>query len=195
MSERRSLALAFCTGQSRPGRTALSPAQASFLEALPLAGVERIPVNFPYHADPAPHLEAPLLRASVANGLQYLRSRSPGFRERYRPALEAVFEDYAQIVLLAGSCGLELLRNLELSPAFRRRCHVFAYGPVARGRIECASLCLVQGGADLLSRWYFREVDHRIPGGHLAYLEQPETRVHLLDFCRRVLPSPHVCPG
>lgn len=193
MSERPRIALAFLTGQSTPGRTALSPAQTAFLDALDLPGVEPLRVNFPYHPDPAPHAEAPLLRASLANGRQYLHSRTAEFRERHREAFMAVFAPFAQVVFLAGSCGLELLRNLELPTAFRQRCHVFAYGPVARGRIDCARLCLVQGSLDLFSRAWFPRVDHHLPGGHLGYLAQPEMRTLFRAFCQPLLHPAQPC--
>lgn len=194
MSERPRIAIAFLTGQSTPGRTALSPAQAAFLAALPLPGVEMLRVNFPYQPDPAPHVEAPLLRASLANARQYLHSRTAEFRARHREEVESAFAPFEQIILLAGSCGLELLRNLDLAPVFRLRCHVFAYGPVARGRVECARLCLVQGRADFFSRAWFPRVEHRLPGGHLGYLAQPTMRSLFLDFCQPVLHSSLPCP-
>jgi hypothetical protein len=171
--------IAFLTGQSDPQGCALSPLQQRFIDALaaPLA-VDR---NFPYTAATPPFRRIPLWRASVANAHQYLDSRRLAFRRRHRPAVEALLARRERSLLLAGSCGLEFLVNLQLPRDLLDRLAVFAYGPVARRRPDCDCL-LLQGYRDRLSRWYFPRVDLRVDSGHMDYLAQAEVLQHCRDY-------------
>ena len=176
------LQVAFLTGQSDPGRCALSPLQSAFLDALPVPEAARVRLNFPYVAGPA-HREVALLRASWNNVRQYLASRRPEFGARHRPAVLALLERAERTLLLAGSCGLELLANLDLPAATLGRVDVVAYGPVGRHQPACSSL-LVQGRRDWVSRvWYRGPVDARIDCDHLGYLETRELR----ELCHAVV--------
>ena len=174
MNDRPALRVAFITGQSDPRRWTLSPAQAGFLRRLRLAEGVGYPLNFPYLPGSPPHAPTPLWRASYANACIYWRSRTPAFRARYRPATIAMLEQAHHTVLLAGSCGIELLNNLQLPDDVLARVRVFAYGPVARCRPPCRSL-LVQGRDDRLSRYYFPSVDRIVEARHLDYLDDPAT--------------------
>ena len=168
--------IAFLTGQSRPPSTALSPAQAEFLAALPAPVESKATRNFPYPVhDPAgsPFAAAPLLMASLRNTWQYAASRCSPFAAHHRPMVEEFLARADRTLLLVGSCGLELLNNLALPADTLRRVTIFAYGPVARWRPDCACL-LVQGRRDWLSRQYFRTVDARVNAGHMDYLASPE---------------------
>lgn len=171
--------VAFLTGQSDPQGCALSPLQRRFIDALaaPLA-VDR---NFPYATDTPPFRKMPLWRASVANAQQYLGSRGVAFRRRHRPAVDALLARRERTLLLAGSCGLELLVNLHLPRDLLDRLAVFAYGPVARGRPDCDCL-LLQGRRDRLSRWYFPQVDVHVAAGHMDYLAQASVLQHCRDY-------------
>lgn len=171
--------VAFLTGQSDPRRCALSPLQQRFIDALaaPLA----VPHNFPYDAATPAFRTTPLWRASVANARQYLGSRGLAFRRRHRPAVEALLARRERSLLLAGSCGLELLVNLQLPRDLLDRLAVFAYGPVARRRPDCDCL-LLQGHDDRLSRWYFPHVDVRVSAGHMDYLAQASVLQHCRDY-------------
>ena len=123
---RTRLQLAFLTGQSDPARCALSPQQRAFGQALLAPGRVLHPCNFPYDAATPDHQPAALLAASWHNTRHYLRSRRPGFAAAHGPALAQLLQAAPHTLLLAGSCGLELLANLELPPALAQRCSVLA---------------------------------------------------------------------
>lgn len=178
---------AFLTGHSVPGCTGLSRVQRDFQLRSGLPPARWLPHNFPYHASAPYPEETPLLAASWSNVRHYLRSRRPQFAREFAPPVEAAFAPFERIVILAGSCGLELLHNLQLPAALRARLHVFAYGPVSRRVPETASHCLVQGHADWLSRWFHRRVDHRIAAAHMGYLEAPETLPLFRKYLREVV--------
>lgn len=180
MSESR-VSVAFLTGRSDPGSNALSPAQRGFMERSPVPAGQWLDRNFPY-AECGAWRETPLLRASVNNSLEYLLSRRERFRQRYRTSFMETFAGDAPVILLTGSCGLELLVNLRLPCEFLERLHVFAYGPVSRSTPDCATLQLVQGNQDMISRWWHSWVDHRIACGHMDYLDSPEMMALFSEF-------------
>lgn len=166
------LQVAFLTGQSDPGCCALSPVQQDFLQRLRRPGRRLLALNFPYREDSPPHAPVPLLWASWRNAALYLRSRRPSFAEQYRGPVTALLARAPHTVLLAGSCGLELLANLQLPPAWLARVSVFAYGPVARSAPACRLLS-VRGQGDWISRGLYRgRVDAQVRAGHMDYLQQ-----------------------
>ena len=174
--------VAFLTGQSDATRCALSPVQRAFLEALPLPSSAKLPLNFPYHTDSEAWRNVSLLTASINNARQYRASRQPDFAERHAPRVLRELSRAPRTLILAGSAGLELLANLRLPREALDRVQVFAYGPVARHVPDCACV-LVQGRRDWVSRWWFRDVDHRVDCTHLDYLESPE----VLALCVQTL--------
>lgn len=181
------LQLAFLTGQSDPRCCALSPAQQAFGDALVAPGRWLHPQNFPYRPGSPPHRAVPLLRASWHNGAQYLLSRRAAFAKQHRDGVVALLHNAPHTVLFAGSCGLELLANLELPDASLARVSVFAYGPVARQAPAVARLHALVGRQDLIARLGWRGTAMRVQGGHLDYLRQPE----VLDEARRFVDSVH----
>lgn len=173
---------AFITGHSVQGCTGLSQEQRHFQQRSGIPAAQWLPHNFPYHATfPFPE-PFNLLRASINNVQHYLRSRLPSFAAAHRDAVTAVLQPYHTILLLAGSCGLELFNNLQLPASLRQRIHVFAYGPVSRQRPQVASYLMVQGTHDWLSRHFHRQVHHRYPCPHMGYLQAPETLQHLRTY-------------
>ncbi len=170
---RTRLQLAFLTGQSDPARCALSPQQRAFGQALLEPGRVLHPCNFPYDAATPDHQPAALLAASWHNTRHYLRSRRPGFAAAHGPALAQLLQAAPHTLLLAGSCGLELLANLELPPALAQRCSVLAYGPVARRAPQVAQLQVLVGRQDWVSRLGWRGARQWIDSGHMDYLQQP----------------------
>lgn len=178
---------AFLTGQSNPAVNALSEGQRSFLDRTLESGHERLMRNFPYTDLPTFEGQVPLWRASMNNSRQYLASRREAFASRYRPAVFSAFEGYQRVILLAGSCGLELLVNLRLPEEFLKRLHVFAYGPVSRRLPDCEKLWLVQGDKDPISRWWHSDPHHRIPCHHMNYLECREMEDLFRGFHRSSL--------
>ncbi|UXI67119.1 hypothetical protein [Tahibacter amnicola] len=176
------LQVAFLTGQSDPACCALSPSQSAFLDALPVPEHARVRRNFPYFEHGGEYRPVGLARAALNNLMQYRRARTADFAIRYRNTAVALLERARCTVLLAGSCGLELLNGLRLPPVLLRRVRVFAYGPVARQLPSC-EVCLVQGDSDRLSRWYFANAHHIVACHHMNYLEQES----VLNLCRQQL--------
>jgi len=119
----------------------------------------------------------------------YLGSRTATFREKHRAEVVARFAGMNAVILLAGSCGLELLNNLNLPAETRGRLHVFAYGPVSRRRPDVASCFLVQGDLDVISRAFHCEVDARSLCAHMGYLATAETLRLFEAFYRSILQS------
>lgn len=175
------LQIAFMTGRSQPGCTALSPDQRAFLDALGAEG-RGLTVNFPWSGEDQPWRATPLLTASVNNARDYLLSRQLAFTRQYRPAALNMLDAASQTLLLCGSCGLELFNNLQLPAACLSRVSLFACGPVARRRPSCRHL-LVQGRKDWISRFWFTDVDEYIDCGHMNYFSHPA----LVDICRRFI--------
>jgi hypothetical protein len=180
------LQIAFLTGQSDPSGSALAPPQEAFLDALPTPDHWKVRVNFPYPEATPPHRPTPLPRASWNNSRQVLASRGPAFAESFRPPVLALLARAERTLLLAGSCGLELLANLDLPARALERLHVFAYGAVARRRPAC-DLRQVRGRRDwiakALSRIDLGPADAWVACGHLDYLNDPE----VLALCRAFL--------
>lgn len=176
------LNVAFISGRSRPDNLALSPAQQDFLQRLPSDGVSTVAENFPWIPQSALWRETNLLRASLNNARDYLYSRRTGFAEHYRKQALTLLEGADHMLLLSGSCGLEIFNNLQLPSSVMSRISIFAYGPVARKRPDCHHL-LVQGRQDNISRFWFDRVDEKIECGHMDYLSQPA----LGDLCRRFI--------
>jgi hypothetical protein len=170
------LRVCFLTGRSDRANTALSPAQRDFLAALPLDPEERLDVNFPYRPASGPWRRTPLPIASVRNTRDYFASRRSGFAREHADAVRTVLTATDRTLVLAGSCGLELLANLHLDAGTLARVHVVAYGPVARSRPGAALVETVTGRADALARRSTGVPDHEIDARHLDYLSAPELR-------------------
>lgn len=173
--------IAFLTGQSDPGRCALSPVQRRALDALAADAddIDCVPRNFPWTTDTAPWRPVPLLRASLANGRQYLAARrgalSP-FASHDIVAARDWLQTSPRTLLLVGSCGLSLL-DLLLAPldaGARARLRVVAYGGVAqRWPVDIAGVQL-RGDRDRIARW-FGPADgppaQTLCCGHMDYLD------------------------
>lgn len=180
------LQIAFLCGQSDPARCALSPAQLQFGQALLAAGRRLHPCNFPYDAQTLPFRRVSLLSASWHNSRQYLRSRQPAFARRHAAAVADLLHAAPHTLLLAGSCGLELLANLALPPALAQRCSVLAYGPVARRAPAVAHLQILVGRQDWISRLGWRGARQWVDSGHMDYLQQSNVLVIARDLAARL---------
>jgi len=178
---------AFITGHSVRDCTGLSRAQLSFQKRSIIPQDRWLADNFPYQpTSPFPE-PVPLLSASLNNIAHYFSSRRPEFKERHREAVTTAFSPYDRVILLAGSCGLELLNNLELTPEVSQKLHVFAVGPVSRSIPDVASCSMAQGEYDWISRAFHRRVQQRYPCSHVGYLASPTTLTLFNEFTRRVL--------
>lgn len=173
--------IAFLTGQSDPGRCALSPVQRATLDALaPHAeGIELHPCNYPWDTDTAPWRAVPLLRASVANSRQYLATRRGGARTLQGDAYDAARARLLaapRTLLLVGSCGLALLDALvaPFDAGQRTRLRAVSYGGVAPRWPAGIDGAQLRGRRDRIAAWLGpgdgpspRTVDH----GHMDYLD------------------------
>ena len=168
------LRIAFLTGRSDPARCGLSAQQQAFLDALAGPGRSTVECNFPYAAPRSGHVPVALPLAACRNAGDYIGSRRAAFARRHRALVMGALDGPGGTVVLAGSCGLELLANLQLPADLRARLHVFAYGPVARRAPEVARLLCVQGRTDWISRLGWRGPVQRVDAGHMDYLRQPE---------------------
>lgn len=175
--------VAWLTGQSAYGSVHLSPAQAALLQAVSSPTWVGLAANFPYNrvALKAGYLPAPLLAASVRNGAQFVAALgSPAFgracARHLQPLLDATT---SRLVLLCGSCGLQLfyaaLPGLRVPAGLQIQ--LVGLGPVClrpQAHPQVA-VTVVQGRRDWLSRCLCRLPGHyRVPGGHLDYATLPQ---------------------
>lgn len=165
--------LSFATGQSDPRGHRLSPQQNAFLDLMPAPEENKLRRNFPWREESPPWRDTPLVPASFYNFRQYCLAQGDAFPKQHRPDLEAWLARAEHHLVFAGSCGLELLRRLEPSPAMWRRIHVFAFGPVVH-RLPPCRVFTVQGKKDWISQLYLGRPDARVASNHLDYLEDPE---------------------
>ncbi|PPT96782.1 hypothetical protein XaraCFBP7407_08080 [Xanthomonas arboricola pv. arracaciae] len=182
-----SLQIAFLTGQSDPESCALSMQQQHFLQQLQGPGRRLIDCNYPYRSASPPHQHMPLWRASVSNAHQYLAARAARVADADRTRVVALLEQAPTTVLLAGSCGLQLLTALRLPQVLRTRLAVFAYGPVCNAPATFGQLRVVQGNGDWISRALFAGAPDLTPAcGHLHYLRDAAVLAECQAFIAQV---------
>ncbi|CAD7715794.1 hypothetical protein LMG31884_18200 [Xanthomonas hydrangeae] len=181
------LQVAFLTGQSDPQRCALSIEQQHFLQQLQGPGRQLIDCNYPYRPDRAAHRRTPLWRASLSNARQYLAARVARIVDADRMLVMALLEQAPMTVVLAGSCGLQLLTALQLPQALRTRLAVFAYGPVCNAPASFAQLRVLQGQRDWISRALFGAAVDLAPAcGHMDYLRNAAVLADCQAFIARL---------
>lgn len=185
---------AFITGHSVRGCTGLSAEQLTFQNRSAVPAERWLKHNFPFHETAPFPTSIGLLRASFNNFRHFVDSRRQDFSSSHCAQLTKLFSSHEAVILLAGSCGVQLLHGLDLPVDILRRIHVFAYGPVSLARPQTASLCVVQGKNDFISRCFFREADHRINCSHMGYLLARETLDLFNSFYRRVLNDAGLAP-
>ena len=173
--------IAFLTGQSDPGRCALSPAQRRMLDQLAEAApdLDCAPHNFPWPAETPPWRAVPLLRASLANGRQWRAARRGSLSPFGADAIamaQSRLRDAPRTLLLAGSCGLSLLDALvaAFDNAERARVRVVAYGAVAPRWPQGIDGTALRGDRDRIARWFGPDdgpAPQSLACGHLDYLD------------------------
>ncbi|PPT44553.1 hypothetical protein XarbCFBP8132_00660 [Xanthomonas arboricola] len=182
-----SLQIAFLTGQSDPESCALSMQQQHFLQQLQGPGRRLIDCNYPYRSASPTYRHMPLWRASVSNARQYLAARAARVADADRTRVVALLEQAPTTVLLAGSCGLQLLTALRLPQVLRTRLAVFAYGPVCNAPATFGQLCVIQGSGDWISRALFAGAPDLMPAcGHLHYLRDAAVLAECQAFIAQV---------
>lgn len=182
MNNKISYQVAFITGQSNPNSWRLSPTQAIFLSSLGISDEAIVHLNFPYVHATQEYRAISLPMASMNNILMYINSRSSKFKARYLNDFKNLIERAQHTIFLAGSCGLELLANMQLGADELMNISVFAYGPVARSIPGCSTF-IVQGRSDWLSRYFFSKADHLVDCSHMNYLNDP----NVLSLCRKFI--------
>lgn len=189
--------IAFITGQSDPGRCALSPVQRATLDAFiaHADGIDPVELNFPWHDDSAPWRPVPLLRASLANGRQYLAARR-GTLHALSPAqcdaARARLLQAPRTLLLAGSCGLALLDALcaPFDATQRARLRIVAYGAVGPRWPRGIDGLQLRGDRDRIAV-RFGPGDGPPPRalacGHMDYLDSDAARAVVIGAAREQL--------
>jgi hypothetical protein len=187
---------AWLTGQSSYRHSQLSAGQLDLLNSLTAVGYEAVCGGFPFNggAMTVPYRHEPLAAASVRNCAQYLAARvDRRFGAELARHLQPLFDRTGRrLVLLCGSCGLELLAAalplLRLRP--RLEVLVLALGPV--GRLPAGGsrfrLHVIRAEGDWISRLGCRRApDLRVPGGHLGYLRKCAVRAEVLRVAEAFL--------
>lgn len=181
---------AWLTGQSSYRHSQLSPGQLDLLDAVAAEGFAAVRGGFPFNAGAlgVPYHPEPLAAASARNAAQYLAARlDRRFRSELARHLQPLFDRTSRrLVLLCGSCGLELLAAAQPQLRVPAELQVLsvALGPVGR-RLPIADprirLHVIQGTGDWISRLGCRRrPDLRVRAGHMNYPYQPEVRAEVV---------------
>lgn len=165
--------VAIVTGRSDPRRTGLSSDQRSFLASVTPSGAEAFGVGYPWQDGAEPEGDVPLALAAWRNAGQWAAARTDGeFRSHARGRVDALRGASGALVVVTGSCGLDILAAGWSGRPGPSSTLVIALGPVRRDapRLDGAQVRTVQGTRDRLSRLVHRgTVDERVPCGHLGY--------------------------
>lgn len=186
--------VAFLTGQSDPGRGALSPVQRATLDALAERNddIHFDPHQFPWDSVASEWRPIPLLRASLANGRQYLGARRGvlhGMSAAQCGAARERLSSAPRTLLLVGSCGLALLDALiaPFDDAGRARLRVVAYGAVAPRWPHGVDGAQLRGNRDRIAAW-LGPADGPEPqpvdAGHMDYLDAAGARDAVIAAAR-----------
>lgn len=189
--------VAFLTGQSDPGRGALSPVQRNALQAL-ADGNDDLhfdPHQFPWHSAAGAWRPVPLLRASIANGRQYLGARRGllhGVSMTQRDSAREHLLHAPRTLLLVGSCGLALFDALiaAFDDNDRARLRVVAYGAVAPRWPRSIDGTQLRGDRDRIAAWLGPgdgPPPQRIAAGHMDYLDGDPARNPVISAARAQL--------
>ena len=185
-------AVAWLTGQSSYQHSSLSPGQLGLLDAVAAEGFSPVRAGFPFNTGAlgVEYSPEPLVAASVRNAAQYLAARfDRRFQEELARHLQPLFDRTGRrLVLLCGSCGLELLAAARPRLVVPESLQVLAValGPVGR-RWPAGSpfrLHVIQGSQDWISRLGYRgQADLRLRSGHMSYHSEPEVRAEVARLC------------
>jgi hypothetical protein len=185
---------AWLSGQSSYRHSQLSPGQLDLLDALAGLGCATVRCGLPFNAaaQALPYSAEPLAAASARNAAQFLAAR---LDHRFQAELARHLQPLAdrtsrRLVLLCGSCGMELLAAAlpRLRLPWELRILAIALGPVGRRPAGQLQLHVIQGSGDWISRLGYRgPADLRVPGGHMAYLDRADVRGEVLRVAKEFL--------
>ncbi|MEZ6015035.1 MAG: hypothetical protein R3F49_07980 [Planctomycetota bacterium] len=169
--EHAPLRVVWISGASDPRACGLSDAQAALLRAC--AADDSVATNFPFVAG-RPAREVPLWIASLSNLVQFLSASTPLFRWAAARHWRALCASSERVLVIAGSCGAQLLRALERATPPGVEVRAIALGPVAWRAPACLEVALV-GERDRIARPFVRAGGGArvvsVPGvGHMDYL-------------------------
>lgn len=178
--------VAIVTGLSDSASCQLSEQQLSLLQSLrdcSYTGSPHLPHpetivtrNFPFVPTTAERHSISLIRASMSNGLQYLRTRSESYQRASTPHWESLLQSTERLFLITGSCGLQLIGSWPGVTRYKDRIQVLALGPAGYPN-SSLSVTLLQGSRDWVSRCWFRHTDIMVKDvGHLDYWKHPQVR-------------------
>lgn len=184
------------SGLSNPLSCELTPAQASLIALPELPSESVVTRNFPFcdqidaddsilssYARKKPH-QASLIRASYSNGLQFIRTWSAEYHRNAIPHWNALLHSVDHLLVISGSCGIQLLTSCKQLQGTFNKVHLLALGPVGLLRPTFPTV-LLQGNRDWLSRAFFRSPDTIVHGvGHMDYWEHPQVREIAIQWLR-----------
>lgn len=172
--------VAIITGLSDPRHCQLSIPQRQLLESLQLPEEWIVWRNFPFVETSAAPQPIPLLRASLANGSQFLFSRWRAYRRAAQPHWQALLDSTDDLYLITGSCGLQLAHFGLVDSKLTANVKIIALGPVALTSVSLAKVPVpvvtLRGDRDYLSKFFYRNVDHTIAkASHMDYWYNTDT--------------------
>lgn len=166
--------VALVTGLSDAGSCELSRDQRSLMDSLELPDEWKVWRNFPF-VESRPLRDVSLARASLANTAQFVAAGLGLLREHRLRHWRALVESTEWLLLITGSCGLELVRDLERLEK-HRAVAILALGPVAWRRPRVA-MEMIQGERDLVSRlWMGKVGSGGLRAGHMECWSDPQVR-------------------
>lgn len=175
------------SGASDPFSSALSGAEERLLASFDVPREEIVWSNFPY-AGPSSLRRVPLPLAALSNVLQFLVASTPVYRWFAARHWRALCDSTSCVLVVAGSCGAQLLRALERTSPAGVRVHALALGPVSWRAPRGLERALV-GTADGYSRMFTRtypsaRVDAVAGVTHMDYLESEDVLRRVREWVR-----------
>ena len=167
----------FITGFSNWGNNSLSPIQFEFMKNINIKESNKIYLNFPYINNNQLYKDPNIVSASISNAAQYMLSKTSWLKNKEQH-FKSIIKEENKILLLSGSCGLEIIRNMNLLKEEKEKIHIIAYGGVAKEIPDFKYLTLVQSKNDWISRIWIKDYDLMIEGNHMNYLQSSQ----LLNF-------------
>jgi hypothetical protein len=179
------LKVVWLSGASDPFSSTLSDAEERFLESFTLPRDQVVWSNFPF-TGPCKRRHVPLPMAALSNVLQFLVASTPVYRWFAGRHWRALCASASSVLVVAGSCGAQLLRALERATPDGVAVHALALGPVAWRAPRCLDAALV-GTDDGYSRVFARslptELVEAVPGvDHMSYLESDDVVRRVRDW-------------